>query len=97
MRDDPIFETEAPNQSPPFSGEIYLSKIGALQDGSRLRSRREGTKRSPNLARHAAARGDGAGRLAMSSPPRLRLVDCQRQSPPIQTRVSSRLSRADGA
>ena len=76
MRDDPIFETEAPNQSPPFVGRNLFLEDRALQDAvaaSGVAAKAEA------LVEFGAACGAGEameqGRLANEFPPRLRLVD----------------------
>jgi putative acyl-CoA dehydrogenase len=78
MRDDPIFETEAPNQSPPFFGRNLFIEDRALQDGV---AASEVVAKNEALAEFGAACGSAEameqGRLANEFPPRLRLVDAR--------------------
>jgi putative acyl-CoA dehydrogenase len=78
MRDDPIFETEAPNQSPPFFGRNLFIEDRALQDGV---AASEVVAKDEALAEFGAACGSAEameqGRLANEFPPRLRLVDAR--------------------
>ena len=76
MRDDPIFDTEAPNQSPLFVGRNLFLEDRALQDAIAASGV---TAKAEALAEFGAACGAAEaleqGHLANEFPPRLRLVD----------------------